>query len=399
MKIAVLPSSYLPLVGGRQVFAHNISRQLSLMGHDVDVYIPIKSYNNLQPRFRELCVPLPRFYYGLIAKLPSIGLIRAQRHLKMLQQKENYDAWLVVASYPSGYAASCLKKIVPIVLRASGDDIQKSQDLEYGLRLNHSYETAIQHTVQSFDKVVAMTQEARREFLTLGVTNDAIVNIPNGIDLEWFDQKQSIYEIRTKLGWPIDEQIILTTGRNHPKKGFNLIPSIADKLRDKGFRFKWFVVGMGTDQLLQEVKNRQLDEYVLTENEIGVSVNTQNEWRFPHQKLVNMYQASDVYAFPTLLENFPMVMLEAMASATVFVSTNAPGCGELIQHDKNGLLAPMKDADGFAQQLCRVLSEPELRTRLVQNALAFVEEYSWEKVAEQYVNLFKDLRMNKTKPI
>ncbi len=392
MKIAVLPSSYLPTVGGRQVFAYNISRRLASAGHDVQVHVPVKSYNRLQPQFRELCVPLPRYFYGLIVRLPHLGLFRVRRYLRRKQRQENYDAWLVVATYPSGYAAGCLKGTVPIVLRASGDDIQKSPGLDYGLRLDRSNEAAIQWTVRSFDKVVAMTEAARGDFRDLGVSDESIVSIPNGVDLEAFTRDRDVADIRSDLGWPNDREVILTTGRNHPKKGFGLIPSIAEKLRKRGFSFRWYVVGQGTNTLDQEIRSRRLGEYVVTVDQVDPGTNVDGQPQFPDKGLVMMYQAADIYAFPTLLENFAMVLLEAMAAGAAFVSTDAPGCGELVNHGENGLLARAGDVDDFALQLERVLNEPKLRTALAQNAREFVQAYSWKNVARQYEELFNELR-------
>ena len=77
-----------------------------------------------------------------------------------------------------------------------------------------------------------------------------------------------------------------------------------------------------------------------------------------------MYQAADVYAFPSLLENFPMVLYEAMAAGAVVVATDAPGCHDVFRHGETGLQARAGDIDDFAYQLGSVLSDPELRQQL-----------------------------------
>ena len=82
-------------------------------------------------------------------------------------------------------------------------------------------------------------------------------------------------------------------------------------------------------------------------------------------ELVAMYQAADVYAFPSLLENFPMVIPEAMASRTAVVSTDAPGCRDLIVHNETGLQAGASDPDDFARQLTRVLTDERTTGRIV----------------------------------
>ena len=96
-------------------------------------------------------------------------MLRARRYLLSRQRQESYDVWLAVRTFPTGYAAMCLIPKVPLVVRASGEDIQKSSELEYGFRLNKANEARIRRAVRSCDGVVAMTETARREFLDLGV--------------------------------------------------------------------------------------------------------------------------------------------------------------------------------------------------------------------------------------
>ena len=81
MKIAVLTASFLPRVGGAQVFAYNISRQLAAVGNDVRVYVPREDFSRLGPQFTNLLMPLPRKFYGVARRVPFLGLYRAQRYL------------------------------------------------------------------------------------------------------------------------------------------------------------------------------------------------------------------------------------------------------------------------------------------------------------------------------
>jgi glycosyltransferase involved in cell wall biosynthesis len=391
MKIAILTASFLPKVGGAQVFAYNAARQLAATGNEVHVYVPAENYAALGPQFRDMLRPLPRKFYGIVRRIPVLGLYWAQRFLRRRQAVEGYDVWLVIVTFPSGYVATCLKGRVPIVLRASGEDIQKSVELDYGLRLDPSEEARISRTIQSFDKLAALTQSVRTDFLDLGVSDEAIEIVPNGVDLDWFLADRDKAEIRAELGWPQDRLIILTTGRNHRKKGYDLIPAIADKLRDRGLLFRWYIVGKGTDRIDDEIRSRGLTDFVITHEEVGVAQTPGREWRFPDRSLVSMYQAADIYAFPSLMETFGMVQLEAMAAGAAVVSTDAPGCRDVIKHEQNGLQAHAGDVDSFVVQLGRLLEDQALREDLSAKGKAWVQDYSWANVANQYEAVFTAL--------
>lgn len=391
MKIAVLTSSFLPNVGGAQVFSYNISRWLEASGNTIRVYVPANDFRRLPPRFQDSVRPLPRGFYGLVERVQFLGLRRARRYLLREQRTEKYDAWLVVVTSPSGYVGACLRGKVPIALRASGEDIQKSPELAYGYRLNSALEAKIQRVIAAYDKVVALTESVRTDFLDLGAADRNIVTIPNGVDLDWFARSRDVAEIRTELQWPQDRLVVLTTGRNHRKKGFDLIPAIADRLRAHGLRFRWYVVGKGVNSIEDEVRARGLGEYVVPLGEVGVPDEPGVEWRFPDRKLVSMYQAADVYAFPSLLETFGMVQLEAMAAGTTVVSTDAPGCRDVVMHEENGLQARAGDVDSFAGQMIRVLEDANLRRSLADQGREFVQPYSWANVARQYETMFEEL--------
>ena len=389
MKIGILTASFLPKIGGAQVFSYNIGRYLYKSGHTVNTYVPVENYRALNTNFRSGLIPLPTKFYGAVRKIPYIGLKRAQRYLLNQQQEHKYDVWLIVATYPSGYVATCLKNLVPIILRASGEDIQKSSVLNYGLRLNRSNENRIAKTLQSYDHLAALTKSVVKDYMDLNVNEKSITILPNGVDLEWFKPKITTTDIRKDLSWPIDKDIILTTGRNHPKKGYDMIPYIADSLRSKGFRFKWYVVGLGTNQINSELASLNLNEYVETVNEIGVTSASQPELKFPDRQLVYMYQAADIYAFPSMLETFGMVQLEAMAAGTTVVSTDAPGCKDVVTHMDNGLQAISGDKESFTNQVATLLENKQLRKTLSGRASNFVNNYGWPSIASKYESLFE----------
>ena len=148
---------------------------------------------------------------------------------------------------------------------------------------------------------------------------------------------------------------------------------------------------MGVEAISEEIRTRGLEDCVITHGEVGVDTSLGEEWRFPDKKLVAMYQASDIYAFPSLLETFGMVQIEAMAAGVAVVSTDAPGCREVVKHEVNGLQAKAGDVDSFVCQLRRLLGDPALRAYLSANGRRFVQAYSWHNVAKQYEEVFEEL--------
>ena len=398
LNLAILTST-LYKMGGAQIFTRNIASELARHGHLIDVYTPdstsAPNIGNLPYRVRGL----PFGFFTLVNRIPLVGKMLATIYLHILQRKHHYDGWLAIMSYPSGYILTGLSGRVPIVLRCSGADIQKASDLDYGFRLNPAMEEIIRHTLLSFDRVVALTSSVTEEFRSLGVGPERIVVIPNGVDLDrlhpvnsrsTLDNISTREELRNSLGWPTGIPIVLTIGRNHIKKGYELIPVIARRLVDRGAVFHWYLVGLHTTLLEPALKEHGVADFVTCVEEIGASSNDHGN-AVPPDKIVHMYQAADIFAFPSLLETFGMVQLEAMAAGLAVVSTDAPGCRDVVKPGVNGLQAAAGSPESFTIELLKLLEDKSMRNHLAQNGLAFAQGYGWGNIARQYEELFKGL--------
>jgi glycosyltransferase involved in cell wall biosynthesis len=93
-----------------------------------------------------------------------------------------------------------------------------------------------------------------------------------------------------------------------------------------------------------------------------------------------MYAAADVFLFPSATETFGNVVLEAMGSGTPVIGAAAGGVKDNIQHEQTGLLCEAGDVAAFEASLGRLVEDVELRARLQQNGLAYVELQSWDRI-------------------
>jgi glycosyltransferase involved in cell wall biosynthesis len=96
--------------------------------------------------------------------------------------------------------------------------------------------------------------------------------------------------------------------------------------------------------------------------------------------LADMYAAADVFLFPSATETFGNVVLEAMGSGTPVIGAAAGGVKDNIQHEQTGLLCEAGDVAAFEASLGRLVEDVELRARLQQNGLAYVELQSWDRI-------------------
>lgn len=81
-----------------------------------------------------------------------------------------------------------------------------------------------------------------------------------------------------------------------------------------------------------------------------------------------------VFVLPSYREGTPRSALEAMATGRAVVTTDAPGCREVVVQGKNGLLVPVKDADALAAAMERFILEPDLAIRMGEASRCLAEE-------------------------
>lgn len=107
------------------------------------------------------------------------------------------------------------------------------------------------------------------------------------------------------------------------------------------------------------------------------------------QQMPELYNASDLFITPSLYENLPNTIMEAMACGTPCVGFRTGGIPEMIDHRKNGYVAEYKNAQDLADGLIWTLFEADSETLFVNARNKVLEEYTQVKVAQQYKEIYE----------
>jgi glycosyltransferase involved in cell wall biosynthesis len=110
--------------------------------------------------------------------------------------------------------------------------------------------------------------------------------------------------------------------------------------------------------------------------------------RIPREKTAPYYNEASVFVLPSLNEGMSNAMLEAMASGLAVIMTLTGGAEELIKEGVNGFIVKFKDSDDIARKLEKLINNPELCQSMGQESRKIAENMSWEKVANQYFDLY-----------
>ena len=397
MKIAVLSYAFLNDMGGSQITLHGMMERLTARGHEIVLYIPSSVFAEcsdfimrLGYRVRPLILPL--MYRGL-KTAPALYFRFLNLYFDRLQKEENFDVWTGWMAYPMGVAVSqwAAGRNVPSVVRCAGSDIQILSEIGYGDRQDRRIDRLVREWLPRAGKMIALSASVGEEYRKIGISDEKTAYIPCGVDLERFEKRLDKIEIRKRYGLPEKKFIFITVGRNHPKKGFRVLVEACAHIKKRGFDdFGILFVGKDVSSLVNYGRELGVEAQLYFIEEMGRE--KEGVLAFPSDEIVALYRASDACAFPSLLETFALIVVEAWAAGLPVITTDAPGCGEIVRDGQDALVAHAGDSKDLAEKMILVLENQELRKRLSVEGRRKAEIYSWTNIGGEWEKLFEGLK-------
>jgi glycosyltransferase involved in cell wall biosynthesis len=193
-------------------------------------------------------------------------------------------------------------------------------------------------------------------------------NIPNGIDPNKFQPAQN------RSG--TIKILIVNRNFQDPHKGFAVVQESLNLTNPKGLELTF--VGLNSGWAIEHLREgfQARDLGYITDREI----------------LARLYGESDIFLFASPAENFPCVILEAMASGCCVVATPSGGIVEQIADGENGYLAEAISGEALAAALARALASRNEISRLGQHARrTVIERFSEDTMIDRHVRLYQGL--------
>ena len=213
------------------------------------------------------------------------------------------------------------------------------------------------------------------------LANHRIVHIPNPINTNLFKPFTNKGEARVKAGLPTDKKLILFGAAKitDKRKGIDYFIESCKVLAQKHPELtdKWGVAVYGkySEQLKSLVPFQVYPlNYISNEKE-----------------LVNVYNAVEIFVTPSLEENLPNTIMEAMACGIPCVGFNVGGIPEMIDHLHNGYVAEYKSADDFANGIYWTLHESEYPSLSEEARRKVSTSYSEHVITKRYIEIYNKI--------
>ena len=212
------------------------------------------------------------------------------------------------------------------------------------------------------------------------LTGHSIIHIPNPININLFRPRNK-QEARIKSGLPTDKKLILfgSAKITDKRKGIDYFIESCKLLAEKYPELKdelgVVVYGKDSEQLKPLVPFQVYPlNYISNEKE-----------------LVDVYNAVDLFVTPSLEENLPNTIMEAMACGIPCVGFNVGGIPEMIDHLHNGYVADYRSAEDFANGIHWALSEGEYKSLSEEAGRKAVTSYSESIITKKYIDVYNKI--------
>jgi glycosyltransferase involved in cell wall biosynthesis len=355
---------YPPIGGGGANVAHALAAALVARGHSVDV---VTSGMDGLPEYevidgvhvhRVRCVRRHR-HYTTTAELMT-WIWPAYRKALELTRTRQFDLNHTHFALPTGFVSYLLyrKTGLPYITTVHGSDVPGYNPDRF--RIIHTLaRPAWRHIVRSSARIVSASHFLK-ELLQSQIEVPVDV-IRNGYANKFTGQPGAAKRNR-----------ILVVTRMFPRKG---VQYFLDAL--SGLEHDWEIVIAGDGPYLPRLKSKG--------KKMGLNI------RFvgfvQGDVLAELYASSRIFVFPSLQENFPVVLLEAMEAGCAIITTDSDGCAEVV--GDAGIATLPEHADQIRNALTLLMSDPERIELFSMRAKNRINRFRWPRIAAQYERVMR----------
>ncbi len=246
------------------------------------------------------------------------------------------------------------------------------------------------------DRIIAATPAEQAQLLWLyRADRRKIEVIPPGVDSSRFHPIPQL-DAKSHLNIAADDDLLLFVGRLEPLKAVDTILQAVELIRveEPGYLRKIQFAIIGGD--LNNPSDTEMERLQSLAHELGLDDVVQFLGAKDHELLPYYYAAALAVIMPSDYESFGMVALEAMASGTPVIASEVGGLAFLVRDEDTGFLVPTRNPEALAEGIITIISDPEKRYQLSQNAARLAQRYHWSRIADRLLPIFKDVVAEKS---
>ncbi len=336
-------------------------------------YAPLRSLNVFgYAAAMKADVSLRAAAVGIAPLALAAGWRAALRVARKFKATVVHGHWVV----PGGVMAAAAAGGRPLVISLHGSDVYVAERI-FPARV------AARWAFRRASYVTACSGDLARRATALGADPRRLQVIPYGVDPQRFrPEHDARAKFRERAGIPPDAPVVAAAGRLVRKKGFEYLIDAMSQVQGAILA----IAGDGT--LLEELRRRAVS--------LGIAERMRFLGNRSQDEVGALFAAADVIVTPSIrddagnVDGLPNVVMEALSSGTLLVTTTAGGIGAVVEDEKTALVVPERDPAAIGRALKRAVADPGLRSRIGAAARTLAKRsLSWDRTAAEFEEVYR----------
>ncbi len=234
--------------------------------------------------------------------------------------------------------------------------------------------------IRFFDRIVAVSNEVKKDMLRYKIPEEKIRVIDNGIALERFAKLVETKNMKNRLGFDEKIRIIGTIGSLVIEKGHIYLLEAARQILDVVKDLKFLMIGDGPLRKPLEEKSEEL----------GIKKHV--IFMGQRKDIPELLMAMDIFVLPSIKEGLPVALLEAMAAKRPVIATRVGAIPKVIENKDIGILVEPKDINELRDAIMNLINDPGRRNLLAREGFSRVcMDFSSDEMGKHYLKLYKEI--------
>lgn len=232
------------------------------------------------------------------------------------------------------------------------------------------------------ERIITVSEFSKKDICQyIKYPEEKIEIIPPAVDHKLYYQNRD-RSILEKYAIRENENVILYVGAEEPRKNIQLLINSFSKLKTRVPRVKLLKVGMPNFIGVREKLLKQIEALNLKNDIIFTGYVSEID-------LAKIYNAVDLFVFPSLYEGFGMPPLEAMACGTPVITSDTSSLPEVV--GDAAVIADPYDTEGLAEKMYTLLTDQTLCKSIIKKGFARSKVFNWDEAAKKTLEVYEQV--------
>jgi glycosyltransferase involved in cell wall biosynthesis len=249
-----------------------------------------------------------------------------------------------------------------------------------GFITRYRYKILLPRTLKTSDKIIVISHNTKKDLMNRFKIPENKIKVIYLAANENYKPLNENEIIKIKQKYNLNYSFILYVGGLAPNKNVERLIKAYYKLKKLDIKHKLIITG---------VKRYRYKSIFETIEKLNLQKDVIFTGYVPDEDLPALYNAADLFVYPSLYEGFGLPPLEAMACGTPVITSNTSSLPEVV--GDAGIMVNPYDVDELANKMYEVLTNEGLRKELSKKGLERAKLFSWKKCAEEHLKVYEEV--------